>query len=134
MKRLAWFAGMILLTAGAVVIAPTTPRAYAEKAEAAALTPAASVAGTTWAGVDSDGDFYEYTFLPGGGIRYRTNTAGRLQTYENTGDYWSQNGPLVIFVMRNYVTRIGTITGTRIGGDAWNFAGRRWTWKADLKP
>ena len=124
MKRMAWFAGMILLTAGAVVIAPTAPRAYAEKADTAALARA---------GIDSDGDFYEYTFLPGGGIRYRTNTAGRLQTYENAGDYWSQNGPLVIFVMRNYVTRLGTIAGTRIGGDAWNFAGRRWTWKADLK-
>lgn len=94
----------------------------------------ASIEGTTWAGIDSDGDFYEYTFLPKGQLRYRTNTSrSRIVTFEDKGDVWAQNGPIVIICISNYSTNLGTMKGNEITGDAWNVKGRRWTWEVKKK-
>src|SRR6478672_2140747 len=53
-----------------------------------------SIEGTTWAGTDSDGDYYEYTFLKGGQLRFKVDRAagGSTLTYEDKGDVWAQNG------------------------------------------
>jgi len=100
---------------------------------AAPLAPTSDLAGTSWEGHESDGDYYSYTFLPGGQVRFTTNTSGSMRTYEDKGDYWAQNGPVVIIVMTNYVTRLGHLDGNRMSGDAWNFAGKRWTFKLHRK-
>ena len=139
MKPMRWFAGCVI--AGCVLaLAPRgvcdgekTGKIDKGSEVAPAPPPAAALEGSTWEGVDSDGDFYAVTFLPGGHIRYTSNTSGSTQTHENKGDYWAQNGPVVILVMNNYATRLGHIDGARMTGDAWNFAGKRWTWKLDRK-
>jgi len=93
-----------------------------------------SIEGTTWAGIDSDGDFYEYTFLPKGQLRYRTNTSrSRIVTFEDKGDVWAQNGAIVIICISNYSTNLGTMKGNEITGDAWNVKERRWTWEVKKK-
>ncbi len=113
---------------------PGTPIA-AEQPAAPGGQPAAPedirpLVGATWSGTDSDGDLYEYTFLKGGHLRYRTNTARKeIVTFENEDDFWAQNGPIVIIVKNHYSTQVGTIKGDRMEGKAWNVAGRRWTWE-----
>jgi hypothetical protein len=90
-----------------------------------------TVEGTKWAGTDSDGDFYEYEFLRGGQLRYRTNT-GRTEmvSFEDKGDVWSQNGSIIIVVKGSSSVQVGKINGNRMTGEAWNVNGRRWTWQA----
>jgi len=92
-----------------------------------------SIEGTTWAGTDSDGDYYEYTFLKGGQLRFRTNTSGTFKTWEDDGDVWAQNGSIVVMVVSKYTARQGIISGSRMSGDAWNVTGRRWTWEGVKK-
>ena len=108
------------------------PPAILASAEAAG--PAKSIEGTTWTGTDSDGDFYEYTFLPGGRLRYKTNTERKeLVTFEDKENVWAQNGPIVIILVQNYSSQIGFLRGDRISGQAWNFKARRWTWEVKEK-
>lgn len=97
-------------------------------------TPTPSLEGTSWSGKDSDGDNYTYTFLRHGALRFRTNTPGSVKEYQDPGDYWAQNGPLVIIVTSRYSTRQGFIRGNRISGDAWNVQNHRWTWEAERTP
>ena len=93
-----------------------------------------SIEGTTWAGTDSDGDFYEYTFLKGGQLRYKTNTSRKgIVTFEDKGDVWAQNGQIIIMLKGNFSTQVGNLIGDRMEGKAWNFRGRRWTWEAKEK-
>lgn len=140
MKPMRWLVGC-LLVGGVVALAPrgvcdgekTGKIGKGSEVAAVAPAPVAGLDGTTWEGVDSDGDFYAVTFLPGGRIRYTTNTSGSTQTHEKPGDFWAQNGPVVILVMNNYATRLGHVSGTQMTGDAWNVAGRRWTWKLARK-
>jgi hypothetical protein len=93
-----------------------------------------AIEGTTWAGLDSDGDWYEYTFLKGGQLRYGTNTErSKMVFFEKKGDFWAQNGTLVVIPIGNYSVNIGTIDGSVMKGDAWNVTGRRWKWEAKKK-
>jgi hypothetical protein len=125
---------LVTLLALLVLASLGTPIA-AQQSAAPGGQPAApegirTLEGATWSGTDSDGDFYEYTFLKGGHLRYRTNTARKeIVTFENEGDFWAQNGPIVIIVKNYYSTQVGTMKGDRIAGKAWNVAGRRWTWE-----
>lgn len=98
-------------------------------------TPAVpSLDGTTWAGTDSDGDFYEYTFLKGGQVRYRTNASrDKIVTFEEKGDVWAQNGSIVLIMLNNTSAQSGTIKGNQIEGPAWNANGQRWTWQVKKK-
>lgn len=89
---------------------------------------AASVAGTTWSGVDSDGDYYEYTFRSDRVLAYKSPNG----SYAN--GTWKQSGD-VIYMETNhkFSERQGKISGAHMEGDAWNVQGHKWTWAADEK-
>jgi len=92
-----------------------------------AFTPA-SVAGTTWAGTDSDGDHYEYKFQASGALHYSSPTG-----FWKNGT-WKQEGNEIYMETNNkYSERQGTISGNRMEGQAWNVKDRRWTWVAEKK-
>lgn len=117
------------LLPGALVLVNSTPSGLAQAATPPReRTP--SLEGTTWSGTDSDGDFYNYTFLPGGALRFQVGTGSNAKQYEDEGDNWAQNGPIVIIVTTQFATRQGLIRGNRMAGDAWNVKNHRWTWEA----
>ncbi|MCP9848884.1 hypothetical protein [Cyanobium sp. Morenito 9A2] len=120
--------GTLLLPA-TLMLAIVPPAALAQAVIAPkGRTP--TLEGTTWSGTDSDGDFYSYTFLPGGALRFTAGTGAKAKTYQDEGDNWAQNGPVVIIVTTKYATRQGLIRGNRMAGDAWNVKNHRWTWEA----
>ncbi len=89
---------------------------------------------TTWTGNDSEGDQYEFTFLKGGQIRYTVQIPGEeAVTYEDLGDVWAQNGAIVIILLSDYSTYLGTINGEFMNGKSWNVVGKRWTWELKKK-
>ena len=99
-----------------------------------------SIEGTTWAGKESTGDFVEYTFLKGGHLRYKTSSLTKefvkfnnivilKEVPEDERDLWAQNGQIVIIVMKDYCTMVGTLHGDRLEGKAWNVKEKRWTWE-----
>lgn len=91
------------------------------------LAPA-SVAGTTWVGTDSDGDYYEYHFQTNGALHYKSPTG-----FWKNGT-WRQEGNEIYMETNNrYTERQGIISGNRMEGKAWNKEGRRWTWVAEKK-
>jgi hypothetical protein len=92
-----------------------------------------SIEGSTWAGTDSDGDYYEFTFLKGGQLRYGRRESGKLVMHQDAGDYWGQSGDVVIITTTKFSTRQGLIKGMRMQGDAWNVRGDRWTWVGDKR-
>jgi hypothetical protein len=95
----------------------------------AVLAESLSVAGTVWAGTDSDGDYYEYHFQEDGSLHYKSP-----QGFFTAGT-WKQQGMSIYMETNNkYAERQGTITGNHMEGNAWNKAGHRWTWKAEKKP
>jgi hypothetical protein len=133
------FAGWILVMACVlfpVMGCPGTGAASDHRRGHDAMRFAPRLAGTTWSGTDSDGDFYEFTFLSGGQIRYRTNT-GRTQivTFQKRGDVWRQKGARLTMYLgrtkvgRPYSTYVGNIRDNEISGRASNVRGRHWTWK-----
>lgn len=89
---------------------------------------------STWHGVDSDGDFYEFTFLEGGRLRYRTTTA-RTDTasFSDPEDKWLFNGSSIAILLGNTSVQLGTVHNDAMEGSAWNLNGRRWTWKLNRK-
>ena len=90
--------------------------------------PAASVAGTTWAGADSDGDYYQYFFLANGTLNYTSPTG-----FWKNGT-WKQDGNVIYMETNNkYSEYQGAIWGTHMEGKAWNVKGRTWTWVAEKK-
>jgi hypothetical protein len=126
---------LTLALAGVLGFAEDRPQNIAGKGDIASPpNPIETIEGTTWAGTDSDGDWYEYTFLKGGQLRYSTNTQRtRVETFEMKENVWAQNGKLVVILIQNYSVNVGTIEGNQMTGNAWNFAGRRWTWEAKRK-
>ncbi len=108
-----------------------SPADAAAPAELAGAIP--KLEGTTWGGTDSQGDYYEYSFLPDRQLAFKVTSGGITRSYVDLGDYWAQNGRILIMTMTNYATRVGKITGNTMSGDAWNVAGLRWSWKATLK-
>jgi hypothetical protein len=115
--------------------APPSGGASASPASAAAVNTSgiASIEGSTWGGTDSDGDYYEFTFLKGGQLRYGRREAGKLVMHQDAGDYWGQSGDVVIITTTKFSTRQGLIKGNRMQGDAWNVRGDRWTWVGDKR-
>ena len=92
-----------------------------------------NVTGTTWTGTDSDGDYYEYTFVAGGVLHFKSPsgffTNGTWQEVDDTiymQTYYQQT-------TKKYAERMGQIKGTHMEGNAMNIAGRTWKWVADLK-
>jgi hypothetical protein len=114
--------------------APPSGGASASPASMATSTSGiASIEGSTWGGTDSDGDYYEFTFLKGGQLRYGRREAGKLVMHQDAGDYWGQSGDVVIITTTKFSTRQGLIKGNRMQGDAWNVRGDRWTWVGDKR-
>ena len=92
------------------------------------------VVNTTWYGEDSDGDFYEFTFLKGGKVCYKTNTSrGDTVQFSDKEDRWFQSGSTLVILLGNASVRKGTINGNFIDGNAWNDKGHRWAWKLKKK-
>jgi hypothetical protein len=104
--------------------------AFAHNARAQSVI---NVTGTTWVGTDSDGDYYEYTFVAGGVLHFKSPsgffTNGTWQQVEDTiymQTYYQQT-------TKKYSERIGQIKGTHMEGKAMNIVGRTWSWVADLR-
>ncbi|HEY1208386.1 MAG TPA: hypothetical protein VGE85_03365 [Terracidiphilus sp.] len=104
--------------------------AFAQKAMAQSVI---NVTGTTWVGTDSDNDYYEYTFMAGGVLYFKSP-----QGFYTNGT-WQQDGDFIYMqtyymdTRRKYSDRLGQIKGTHMDGGAGNVTGRTWKWVADLK-
>jgi len=104
--------------------------AFAQKAMAQSVI---NVTGSTWVGTDSDNDYYEYTFVAGGVLYFKSPTGFF------TNGTWQQDGEWVYMqtyyqdTRRKYAERLGHINGTHMEGGAANVTGRTWKWVADLK-
>jgi len=88
------------------------------------------LANSVWQGNDSDGQFYEFTFMPGGSLIYRS-AAPQVDTalFSNETFRWFQSGKHFVMVLNNYATYSGTVNGDELTGTSWNLAGKRWSWK-----
>lgn len=88
---------------------------------------APTLTGTVWVGTDIDGQ-YEYRFLEGGTLGYKTRTG-----YFTNGT-WRQNGNSIYMETNHkYSERQGTISGNQMAGRGWNIKGKQWTWQAERK-
>jgi hypothetical protein len=124
MKRCSVFALLLLVMLPALVAAQQTNQQSAVPSH----SPTASVAGTTWAGKDSDGDYYEYHFQADGALHYKSPDG----FYKN--GTWKQDGDAIYMeTNKKFSERQGRISGTRMEGKAWNIKGQKWTWAADKK-
>jgi hypothetical protein len=84
-----------------------------------------ALAGTTWSGKDSDGDFYVYTFERDGTLAYKSPTGSfRNGTWKQFG------GALYMETLGHFSEYLGEIRGNVIEGKAWNKDHRFWSWKA----
>jgi phospholipase D-like protein len=87
-------------------------------------TPVTSLAGTSWSGSDSTGEFTQYRFQPDGTLAYKS-TKGSF-----TNATWKQKGATVTFEVNNhYAEYRGEIRGSVIEGTATNKQRFSWTWK-----
>jgi len=86
----------------------------------------ASIAGTSWNVIETNGDRDIFNFLADGTLSY---------SYQNgsyTNGTWKQDGDSIYIEMNNkFVEYKGRITGTHIKGTASNVKGKHWTWTAD---
>ncbi len=104
--------------------------AFAQKAMAQSVI---NVTGTTWVGTDSDNDYYEYTFVAGGVLYFKSpNGFFTNGTWQQDGD-WIYMQTYYKDTRRKYAERLGQIKGTHMDGAAANVTGRTWKWVADLK-
>ncbi|HMP57931.1 MAG TPA: hypothetical protein PKD86_01150 [Gemmatales bacterium] len=86
--------------------------------------PKIELVGTTWSGVDSDGDRYVFRFLRDGVLDW-TSPAGRFRDGK-----WQLEGDRVTITLNDgYSTYTATIKNDAMEGEAVNRVGRRWTWK-----
>lgn len=116
--------------------APLLPPALSAAVAVDAVASAPDITGTVWSGTDSDGDFYSFTFLKGGQLRFESDAGGERKTYADEGDIWAQNGVHVVMLISDYSTYRGTLApdGQSISGKSWNLAGQRWTWTFKRQP
>ncbi len=91
-------------------------------------TPVEWISGTTWAGTDSEGDYYEFYFLSDGVLHYSSPSG----FYKN--GTWKLDGNSIYMEMnRKYSEYEGTLIGTKIQGSAKNIAGIHWSWSVSKK-
>ncbi len=95
-------------------------------------TPLASVVGTKWSGVDSDGDRYTYFFRSGGHLEYSSPSG---HAFFN-GSTWSQDGNQLSWTINHYSRYTAAYQDGRLVGRASNPAGHQWTFQLyrDLAP
>jgi hypothetical protein len=88
----------------------------------------ASLAGTSWTVVETNGDNDIFNFLADGTLSY---------SYQNgsyTNGTWKQDGDSIYIEMNNkFVEYQGRISGTHTEGKSWNVKGNHWTWTAEMK-
>lgn len=84
------------------------------------------VAGTIWAGTDSDGTYTEYHFQVDGALHWNS-TYG----FWKNGTWRQDKNAIYMETNQKYSEYQGVITGTRMKGQAWNRKGHRWSWEAD---
>ena len=87
-----------------------------------------NVAGTTWVGTDSDGDYYEYNFQTNGAMFYKSPTG-----FWKNGTWVQKGNSIYMETNKKYSEYKGQIFGTHMEGTAWNIKDRKWTWVADKK-
>lgn len=85
------------------------------------------VSGTTWISRETDGT-YEYTFIPGGALHYKSPTG-----FWKNGTWKQEGNSVYMETNQKYAEQRGVITGNEIRGHAWNVNGNRWTWVAKKK-
>jgi len=89
-------------------------------------TDVVAISGTTWAGTDSDGEYYEYQFMGDGSLHYKLPTG--VSSKKGT---WKQHGKTIYMeTNKKHAEFKGTIQGQTMEGNALNIYGRRWTWSA----
>ena len=121
-KRIAIFA---LLT---VAVGLSVPAFAQSPPQPSLYGTAASVAGSSWNVIETDGDKDIFTFMADGSLHY----------WDGKKDYangtWKQDGDSIYIEMNNkFCEYQGRITGTHMEGKAWNVKGKNWTWVADTK-
>jgi hypothetical protein len=124
MKRFSVFALLMLVLLPVFVAAQQTN----QQSTVPGNSLTASVAGTTWAGTDSDGDYYEYYFQANGALHYKSPGG----FYKNGS--WKQDGDKIYMeTNKKYAERQGLISGAHMEGKAWNVKGQTWTWQAQKR-
>jgi len=122
MKRYWVFALLMLMLLPALVAAQQTN----QPSDVPSHSSTPSVAGTIWAGTDSDGDYYEYHFQPDGALHYKSP-----QGFYKNGT-WKQHGDTIYMeTNKKFAERQGRISGRHMKGNAWNVKGQTWNWDAD---
>lgn len=112
--------GRAAAAAATLSTTPTTPTATTEQTQ-----ESADITVGTWSGTDSDGDFYEFTFVAGGHVSF-TSPNG---SYDDVEDTWSLDGAdLTISISGGYAIYTGVVEGQEMHGRASNQNGRSWTW------
>ena len=120
MRYMKAFAMAIML---ALVTGCASSQAANDKPVVQGVPASASIAGTTWAGTDSDGDFFAYYFQKDGALHYKVPSG----VWRN--GTWRQEGNKVYIETNNgYAELQGVISGNRIEGTARNIKGHQWTW------
>ncbi len=105
------------------------PAPSARRAGGEAPATFVDLEGTTWAGPDSDGIPWSFTYRSGGALHYS------LSGSEYDNGTWKQDGARVIMETNgHYADFTGTIRGSKITGSAHNKAGKSWTWVAEKQP
>lgn len=125
MKRFYVFAPLLLLMLlPALVAAQQTDK----QSTLPNNTLTASVAGSTWVGTDSEGDYYEFHFQADGALHYKSPSG----FYKNGS--WKQDGDGIYMETNNkFSERQGRISGTHMEGNAWNVRGQKWSWQVDKR-
>lgn len=83
-----------------------------------------NLGGTTWSGIDSDGDEYTFTFKKDGTLSY---TSEKDSSDKGT---WKQYRHAVSYEANNrFVEAIGEISDGMIEGRSWNVKSHSWSWK-----
>jgi hypothetical protein len=83
-----------------------------------------NLAGTTWDGVDSDGEHYTFTFKNDGKIVYKSSK----ETIEN-GEWKQFQNAVYYEANKSFVHALGEIVDGRIEGKSWNVRNSSWFWK-----
>ena len=87
-----------------------------------------SLAETTWSGIDSDGDYYVFTFEKDDTLTYQSPTG----LYKN--GKWNQFKNTVYIEMNDHYSEyLGRISSNIIQGKAWNKKMKSWRWKVTRK-
>jgi hypothetical protein len=93
-----------------------------------ALPAVAEIEGTTWAGMESDGNSIVYEFLSGGILKYTSPTG----TFTN-GTWHQYESAVYMETNDHYAEILGFIVGETMTGNAWNVTGYRWEWTITLQ-